>query len=169
MILRLSQKLAKKIRCGEPARVPQDQNPFADWSCHVFTASRKQYILACNTVCLYSCVLAGAGITNEHHLIDRLLSQLKDFMRDDGLDAVFLQHIAPSAQTVQIAKALNRRVTGSMNQLVMGARDVLTDDRIAPPHTGLRLNEYLLSAIAGEGDCGYGSPKAALLRLVSER
>ena len=56
MILRLSQKLATKIKAGTLPEKPLDENPYADWSCHLFTADRTQYIIMSNTKSLYSCV-----------------------------------------------------------------------------------------------------------------
>ncbi len=61
MILRLSQKLAKKVKTTPTRVLPLDANPFADWSAHLFTADRTQYILFSNTASLYSTVLYGAG------------------------------------------------------------------------------------------------------------
>ena len=57
MILRLSQKLAKKLKAGKLTDMPLDDNLFADWSCHLFTADRTQYIILSNTASLYSCVM----------------------------------------------------------------------------------------------------------------
>ena len=39
MIFRLSQKLNTKIKSGHSA-LPLDQNPFADWSAHLFVADQ---------------------------------------------------------------------------------------------------------------------------------
>ena len=44
MILRLSQKLNMKIKAGKLIEMPLDENPYADLSCHLFTADRTQYI-----------------------------------------------------------------------------------------------------------------------------
>ena len=57
MIVRLSGKLAKKIGESPTESLPQDPNPFADWSCHLFRADRVQYILITNTPSLYSMVM----------------------------------------------------------------------------------------------------------------
>ena len=45
MILRLSQKLNAKIKAGTLIAIPLDDNPYADWSCHLFTADRTRYII----------------------------------------------------------------------------------------------------------------------------
>ena len=65
MILRLSQKLNTKIKAGTLKAMPLDDNPYADWSCHLFTADRTQYIIMSNTKSLYSCVMYGKGITED--------------------------------------------------------------------------------------------------------
>jgi hypothetical protein len=54
MIFRLSQKLNAKIKGGTLPTLPPDDNPFADWSAHLFLADRAQYILLSNTKSLYS-------------------------------------------------------------------------------------------------------------------
>ena len=42
---------------------------FADWSAHLFTAERTQYILISNTASLYSMVMFGRGITDDCRFI----------------------------------------------------------------------------------------------------
>ena len=118
MILRLSQKLNTKIKAGTLKAMPLDDNPYADWSCHLFTADRTQYIIVSNTKSLYSCVLYGKGITNDSVFIERVLSSLREFMEDDGQSFIYQKFVAPASGTVSFAKALNRSVTGSMNDLI---------------------------------------------------
>lgn len=45
MIFRLSRKLAAKLKEGSLPSLPLDENPYADWSAHLFTADRTQYII----------------------------------------------------------------------------------------------------------------------------
>ena len=112
MIFRLSQKLAKKIKAGALDTVALDENPYADWSAHPFTANRAQYIILSNTKSLYSCVMYGKGITDDSVFIERALSTIREFTEDDGQAFVYQRFIAPASGTVQFAKALNRTVTG---------------------------------------------------------
>jgi hypothetical protein len=84
MILQLSQKLNTKIKAGKLTEMPLDDNPYSDWSCHLFTADRTQYIILSNTLSLYSCVMYGKGITNDKTFIQRSLSLIREFMEDDG-------------------------------------------------------------------------------------
>jgi hypothetical protein len=56
MIFRLSQKMIVKIKAGTLTASPLDDNPFADWSAHLFVVDRTQYIIPSNTS-LYSTVM----------------------------------------------------------------------------------------------------------------
>ncbi|WP_407652598.1 DUF6933 domain-containing protein [Aporhodopirellula aestuarii] len=94
--------------------MPLDENSYADWSCHLFTADRTQYIIMSNTKSLYSCVMYGAGITDDSRFIERALSTLREFMEDDGQSFACQRFIALASGTISFAKALNRSVTGSM-------------------------------------------------------
>jgi hypothetical protein len=167
MILRLSQKLNTKIKAGKLGEMPLDENPYADWSCHLFTADRTQYIIMSNTPSLYSCVMYGKGITDDSRLIERALSTIREFMEDDGQAFVYQKFIAPSSATVSFAKALSRKVTGSMNELVLAATHSLESGEVAPHDVGFYLNDLLLSAIATKEDRGYGRPKDAFKLLSS--
>jgi len=166
MIIRLSQKLARKIKVGKLAELPLNENQYADWSATVFNVGRTQYIMLCNTKSMYSCVMYAKGINNDNSFIVKSLSLIREFMEDDGRDAVYEQHIIPAAGSVTFAKSLNRSVIGSMNELVAAATVILEQDEIAPHSAGTYLNDLLLSAIAGEGDGGCGRPKEAFERLT---
>ena len=169
MILRLSQKLNTKIKAGKLSNMPLDENPYADWSCHLFTAGRTQYILLSNTASLYSCVMFGKGITDDSQFIERALSTIRDFLEDDGQAFVYQKFIAPASATVSFAKSLNRKVTGSINELVMAATSSLESGEVAPHEVGFGLNNLLLSAIATKEGQRYGRPNDAFKRLSMEQ
>ena len=166
MILRLSQKLSTKIREGTLTAMPLDDNPYADWSCHLFTADRTQYILVSNTKSLYSCVLYGKGVTNDSVFIARVLSSLCEFMEDDGQAFSYRKFVAPASGSVSFAKALNRSVTGSMDELIRHAVDWLEDGDVSPHDVGFRLNDILLSALATSQSDHYGKPNEAFKLLA---
>jgi hypothetical protein len=149
--------------------MPLDENPYADWSFHVFTADRTQYILLSNTASLYSCVMYGAGITDDSRFIERALSTIREFMEDDGQAFVYQKFIAPASATVSFAKALSRKVTGSMNELVMAATHSLESGEVAPHDVGFYLNDILLSALATEKSYGYGKPNEAFKAMLGSQ
>lgn len=76
MIFHLSQKLNAKIKAGRLVELPMDENPFADWSGHLFTIGRTQYILVSNTKSLFSTVILDKGINESSSpmIISRLSS-----------------------------------------------------------------------------------------------
>jgi hypothetical protein len=165
MILRLSQKLNTKIKAGKLVEMPLDENPYSDWSCHLFTADRTQYIMLMNTVSLYSCVMYGRGISDDSTFIARALDTIREFTADDGKQFIYRKFIAPSSETVSFAKALNRSVTGSMNDHIHAAKFMLADD-MAPSDIGYRLNETPMSALNGPDGRKYGYPKDVFSNLV---
>lgn len=128
MIFRLSQKLAKKVKAGKLPEMPLAENPYADWSCHVFTANRTQHIILSNTASMYSCVMFGKGITDDSRFIDRALTTIREFMEDDGEQFAYRKFVKPEGETISLARPLNRSVTGSMNELIMAAEMYLIED-----------------------------------------
>ena len=169
MIFRLSQRLKQKIKTGTLDVHPLNRNPFGDWSCHIFPANRRQYILLCNTKSLYSCVMPAKGITNQKVFAEKAVDCIRDFTADDANQWAFRKFIAPEFKTVQFGKALNRSVTSSMNQLIEYAQDLLIENAMSPHEVGFKLNDYLLSAIAEKKSDGYGTPNDAFRRMVDSR
>ena len=121
MILRLSQKLSEKIGEKPRASLPPAENLYADWSSHLFTADRTQYVIVTNTAALYSAIFYGRGVTTGHALISRCMDAIRETMVDDGLEFHYLRLVAPASVRASFSKALNRSVTGSMNDLIQCA------------------------------------------------
>jgi hypothetical protein len=167
MIFRLSQKLNTKIKAGALPALPLDENPFADWSAGLFLVGRMQYILLSNTKSLYSTVMHGKGITNDSDFIERALSSIREFIEDDGQGAVYERFIAPASASVQFAKALNRSVTGSMNDMTKHAAFWLAEGDVSPVEIGSRLKGIPMSALKHDGStCGF--PRDAFKAMVDK-
>jgi hypothetical protein len=166
MIVRLSQKLAKKLKEGNLPSQSLDDNPYADWSAHLFTADRAQYIILTNTKSLYSVVMYGKGITDGGLFIDRALSTIREFMEDDGQSFIYQRFIAPASGSVRFVKALDRSVTGSINELLKFAKVWLEEGGISPHDVGFKLNDVLLSALARSKSDFYGKPREAFKSLI---
>ena len=167
MIFRISHKLNAKIKAGPLPQQPLDENPFADWSAHLFVADRSQYILLSNTRSLYSTVMYARGITEDGRFIERALSSMREFMEDDGQAFVYHHFIAPASATVHFAKALDRTVTGCMNELIVQATALLVGDELSEFDVGFRLNEVLLSALSASEAEKYGTPRGAFKAMAS--
>ncbi len=159
MNFRVSQQLAKKLKLPRLQSAPLDPNPFADWSAHLFTADRTQFILVTNTASLYSTVFYGKGITNDGQFLDRALSAIREYMVDDGHEFIYRRFIAPASETVRFASALNRSVIGSMNDLVYHAQVWLTEGDLSPFDASYKLNDMPMSAL------DYRNPREAFASL----
>ena len=162
MIVRLTQKLGKKIHVSPTKSYPLDSNPLADWSAHLFTVSRTQYILVTNTASLYSAVLYGRGISDDMRFLDSILSTVREVMEDDGLSLAYQKLVAPSSATVVFSKAFSRSVTGSMNDHIMASKLFLGEVELSPHETSFKLNCTPLSAIK------YGNPRKAIQALCAD-
>ena len=161
MIFRLSQKLNTKIKAGTLPALAVDENPFADWSAHMFSADRTQYLIVCNTKSLYSTVMFAKGITNEHQFIVRAMDGLREFMEDDGQEFTYQRLIVPACGSIRFSKALDRSVTGSLNDLIYHAKVWLTEGELSPFDVGFKLNDIPFSALA------YSKPREAFKKLIA--
>ena len=166
MIFRLSQKMSTKIKAGTLLVEPPHENPLADWSAHLFDADRTQYILVSNTRSLYSVVIYGQGVTDDDRFIKRALENLREGLDADGYLSIYERLIAPSSGLIRFAKAWDRAVTGSMNELVASAKALLVMNELSPFDLGPRLNDILLSSIAEEGE-KYDKPREVFKALAS--
>ena len=167
MIFRLSHALNARVNAGTLGALPLDENPFADWSAHSFAAGRTQYILLSNTLSLYSTVINGKEVTHDGLFAERALGGIRERLGEDGFDAVYQRLVAPAGEPVQFAKALNRAVTGSMNELIHHATSWLVEGSLSPHEVGGKLNDTLLSILARGGPDKYGKPREAFDGLVS--
>lgn len=163
MMLRLSQKLSSKIEVKALRERPLEGNPYADWSCHVFTANRAQYIIATNTASLYSCLVHGKGITSDRTCIDRMFACVREFTEVDGQAFLYQKFIMASCERVTFAKPWSRSVTGSMNDLIHCAKVWLVDEELSPFDVGFKLNDMPMGAL------DYAKPREAFKQLATER
>jgi Domain of unknown function (DUF6933) len=165
MIFRLSQKLNAKIKGGNLKNYLPHENPYADWSAHLFTVARVQHILLTNTQSLYSIVRFGKGITDGGGFIGHALDSIREFMHDDGQQFAYHNFIATESAVVTFAKPLNRSVIGSMNELIVNATQWLAEGDLSPHDVGFKLNDVLISSLAGPNGGVYGKPKEAFRQM----
>jgi hypothetical protein len=166
MIFRLSQKLNAKIKAGTLPTLPPHENSFEDWSAHLFLVSRRQYILVCNTKSLYSTVMSGKRITNHDQFIEQALSAIRECLKEQGHESVYESAIVPASGMVRFGKALNRSLTGSMNDLVQQATFFLSRHDLSLLDVGFKLNEMPMSALPSRSGDSYGTPREVFKRLA---
>ncbi|NIP24772.1 MAG: hypothetical protein GWN67_25520 [Phycisphaerae bacterium] len=159
MIFRLTQKLAKKVKLPKLPALPSGQNPFVDWTAHLFRAERAQYIIVTNTASLYSLIMHGRGITDDNEIVQRTMEFMREYMVDDGCEFLYLRLIDPHSGIVSFAKATNRHVIGSMNELILQARFFMTERRLSVFETSQYINETPMTYL------DYNNPKEAFRLL----
>ena len=162
MIFRVTQKFAKKIGVAPTRCLPLHRNPFADWTAHLFIADRVQYVLLTNTASLYSMVMRGRGISDPNQFLKRAVSQMRQDMckQEDG--DLFQRFIEPKSREVSFSKTGDRRVTGSMNDLIRMAKFHLVEGQDTLFDTSVGLNETPMSCL------GHANPKEAFHSLDIE-
>ena len=161
MIFRLSQALNARVKTGPLEVLALHENPLLDWSAHEFPVGRSRFILVSNTVSLLSAVVSAKGVTSETSFRDRAFDGIRACLTALGHEPLARTLIADDAGPVRYAKALNRSVSGSMNELVKCAEFCMSGGELTLPEVGDRLNDTLLSALAAGGSHGYGKPTDA--------
>jgi len=161
MIFRLTLKLSKKIGITPLQSLTRNVHTLFDWSAHLFTAQRVQYIILTNTASLYSMVMYGRGITNDKQFIQGALTCMREFMTIDGNKNIFHKYIEHQAKEISFSRIVDRRVMGSMNDLIFQAKVHLNMGK-SPFDVSFLLNEAPMSYLK------YGRPKDAFRELNSE-
>ncbi|MBN1636823.1 MAG: hypothetical protein JW920_09930 [Deltaproteobacteria bacterium] len=154
--------MAKKIKLDLidlDVSVPLSENPFLDWTTHLFTADRTQYIIVTNTFSLLSIIFPGRGITGESEFITQTLSMMRQYMHAESFELIFERIIVPNIRQIFLSKSSDRRVTGSMNKLIDIAKYYLLYDDISPYETSRRINEIPMSYLE------HATPEEAFPRL----
>ena len=159
MIFRLTQKMAKKIKETLQQSCPSAPNPYTDWSVHLFTAQRAHYIIITNSISLYSIILHGRGITDDASFIDHAMNGMADFMCHDGYEFQFCRLIAPNATDTVFIKLSDRRVLGSMNDLVRMAKWHLVEGQVSPVEAAEKINKAPMSYL------NYDHPRRAFPKM----
>ena len=87
------------------------------------------------------------GITDDSVFIERVLSNIREFTEYDGQAFVYQRFIAPASAKVSFAKALDRSITGSMNDMIFHAQVWLVEEGLSPLDVGFKLNEIPMGAL----------------------
>ena len=164
MILRLTAKLAQKIGLDPLPALPYDKgrNPLLDWHAHLFTVQRTHYILATNTASLYSLVMLGRGITMGRQFAQALSDGLQDFLTGQGYQPNAVMTLLSPVQDAIFAKTTDRRVLGSMNDLIFQSKIRLGEGQQTPFAVSYYLNETPMSYLK------YRSPKDLFQELFRQ-
>ena len=88
---------------------------------------------------------------------------MSDVICSDGHESIFEKFIVPSMDIVRFSKALNRSVTGSMNDFIFQAKYELIEPELSLNEISFRLNESPMSYL------DYDTPKNVFKELANNR
>lgn len=159
MILRLSDKLSKRIGVKPIESLPMSANPFADWSSHVFPAARSEFILSTNTVTLYSVVFPAQGVKGEPVFRSSMFAHIRATMLEDGFEFHYKRLVDVEPNLVSYSKAFSRGVIGSMNDMVELASYMIEVQEKSPDEAARTINDTTFSVL------GRTSPRRSFQRL----
>ena len=148
LTLRLTQKLACRLRVDLPAEVPPAGHACADWCCHAFTFNRYRYLLVTHATKYFSVVMLARGAANASGLIKTVTSGLRTYLPQAGHVFAFDECIAPEMTVVAFSPVKNRQILGIMNDFNQMARHYLMD--LSPFETSDRLNQCPVGPLDGD-------------------
>ena len=103
--------------------------------------------------------MIGRGLRDERSFRKGVTDAMSDVLRSAGHGSIFEKCIVPSMADVRFSKALNRSVTGSMNEFMGMAKFYLTEGELSPFEVSFRLNGVIMSYL------DYGTPKDVFQEL----
>jgi hypothetical protein len=162
MIIRLTQKLAQRIKVNLSRNLPLAEDPFADWSAHLFTAQRAHYIIMTNARSLYSIVMHGGGVTNDDKFVYDALFHLRELMKLDGALPIYHRFIVPTTRIIHFSRTNDKKVLGSMNDFIFQAKWILREPTSTPFDAAIQINKGPMSML------NYANPKEALVSFIHE-
>ncbi|OGS34183.1 MAG: hypothetical protein A2293_14025 [Elusimicrobia bacterium RIFOXYB2_FULL_49_7] len=162
MIIRLSKKMAVKIKENSLSQMEPASDPILDWHAHLFTHNRVQYVMVSHSTTLFSIFFHGQGVTDFNAFFKRMTSMLSQVCTDLGIGDFYEKAVAPNTGSVQLAKAQDKKIIGSMNDNINQAKWLLEDGDLSPYDLNFKVNKNLLSMLK------YDSPEERFLALAGK-
>ena len=147
LTLRLTQRLARRIRVDLPAQVHPAGDACADWCCHAFSFARRRYVLVTHATTFFSVVMLAKGAGNAPGLVKVVTAGLRTYLAQGEHAFVLEQRIAPEMAEVVFSPIKDRRVLGVMNEFIQMASLYLVD--LSPVETSDRLNGCPVGPLGG--------------------
>ena len=162
-ILRCTNKVLKEFGRKKPAlaEVPGNVSSMDEWYVNLFRLNRRKCLLFANAGTLFSFVAVGVARKDIQNLPELFRKELSKALFYEEFSAGEIQKVMKQVDTITIAKACNRSVLGSMNQMLFEYEHTVyrhqyfEDKELIEANRD--LNRSLRSAI-GEGRNDYGVP-----------
>lgn len=150
MILRATKKLAQKLKIESLQKYEVKVSAFEEWYGHLFTVNRLQYILFTNAYSLFSIVLPGKGINNLRTFMDLTGYWLSEVLKNKGCENMIARLVIYNLDAIDVYATNNRSVLGSMNDMMLAAKYLISEYQITPIELAKQLNQTPLSYLKYE-------------------
>ncbi len=163
MILRCTAKVIKELKSSKSQVFDQQGSTRAldEWYVNLFHLNRRKCLMFTNAESLFSFVAVGVSRKDIQNLPELFRKELSKALFYEEFSAGEIQRIMKQVDTITIAKACNRSVLGSMNQMLFEYEHTVYRHQYFEDRELIEanrdLNRSLRSAI-GEGRNDYGVP-----------
>ena len=141
MVLRLTRKLANKLKIKSLSEYDDKVSAFDEWYGHMFIAERAQYMLFTNAYSLYSVLFPGKGISDIKIFFETAVYCFSESLKKDGFEKMVGRFITDKIEMIDVCKTNNRGILGSMNDMVAHCKFYLTKYQMSPLEISRKLNE----------------------------
>lgn len=160
MVLRLTKKLADKLKIKSLPEYDDKVSAFDEWYGHLFTAGRTQYMLFTNAYSLYSTLLPGKGINNIKSFFEMAVYCLSEVLKEEECENMIGRFITNKIEIIDVCKTNNRGILGSMNDMIAHSKFYLLEYKLTPIEISKRLNEMPYSYL------NYKDPLAVIKQMA---
>lgn len=115
-----TRKAAKEADLSEAqlTKDPQDDSPLGSWHAHLFFRRRKKCLIFTNTRTLYSFVVENVKRADARNLAALFRKELRRSLFHEEFSAEIMRKVTSETENIQFARASNRSVLSSMNDLI---------------------------------------------------
>ena len=150
MILRLSDKLGRRLRARPTTRHPLHANAYADWSADYFRADRDAYILVANTKALYTVLLPAGGLVTPQALEARIHAYLAQALKEAGLEFFYKRLVERDDEPSTYSTLLNAESEAVLRDLAELAAYFMVEEGHDTEEAALRINRGPLAVLDRE-------------------
>ena len=160
MIIRCTRKVATKIKVELPSNAIEAEE--SEWYTNLFRHRGAQFLIITESKTLLSVVIRGRGIATRQSFLTSFTEAVGEYCRNRRIASVLGNGLAFGPNEAEFHKTNNRRILGSMNDLIYASQAHLEIHDRSLDELSDRLNETPMSYL------GYSNPMKQVESLLRE-